>query len=131
MAIGIRAAAAETMFWLHFVMVAMWFGLFLVPASLWAGKISFHFWFILIAVAMQFGWGAVLMPVTKKYRMVCPLTTAMQLLRGYPVADARNNNHSCIKEFFHRIGKPVPKKAVTISTFVSLGIVTLQYFFFR
>jgi hypothetical protein len=98
-----------------------------VPSSLWAGKTSFHFWFILTAVAVQFGWGAVLLPVTRKYRMICPLTTAMQLLRGYPVSDERNNNHSCIKEFFHRAGKPVPKKAVTMATFVSLGIVAVQY----
>ncbi len=131
MAISIRTTAAEAFFWLHFALVGVWFGLFLVPASLWAGKVSFHFWFIIIAVVLQFGWGFLLMPVTKKYRMVCPLTTLMQLLRGYPVADARNNNHSCIKEFSERIGKPVPKKAVTISTFASLGAVTIQYFFFR
>ncbi|MBI2580660.1 DUF2784 family protein [Candidatus Woesearchaeota archaeon] len=125
----LKKAAAEAVFWLHFALVAVWFGLFLAPESLWSGKISFHFWFILIAVAMQFGWGFLMLPITKKYRMVCPLTTLMQLLRGYNISDERNNNHSCIKEFFHRIGKPVPKKAVTISTFVSLGIVTLQYFF--
>ncbi|MBI3036973.1 hypothetical protein HYY73_04470 [Candidatus Woesearchaeota archaeon] len=124
-----KKAGAEALFWTHFVLVAVWFGLFLVPTDAWAGKVTFHFWFILIAVAVQFGWGFLMLPVTRKYRMICPLTTLMQLLRGYPVADARNNNHSCIKEFFRRIGKPVPKRAVTISTFVSLGIVTLQYFF--
>ncbi|MBI2145690.1 hypothetical protein HYU18_05230 [Candidatus Woesearchaeota archaeon] len=127
----IKTAAAELTFWLHFVLVTVWYGLFFVPTSLWPGKVSFHFWFILIAVALQFGWGLLLMPIIGKYRMVCPLTTLMQLLRGYPVKDERNNNHSCIKEVFHRIGKPVPKKAVTYSTFISLGIVTLQYFFFR
>ena len=127
----LRKAAAETVFWLHFALVSVWFGLFLVPTSLWSGKISFHFYFITVTTALQFLWGFVLLPVTKKYRMACPLTTAMQLLRGYPVADARNNNHSCIKEFSERIGKPIPKKAVTISTFVSLGVVAVQYFFFR
>lgn len=124
----LKKAAAEAMFWLHFALVATWFGLFLFPASLWSGKTAFHFWFIAVAVGVQFGWGFLLMPATKKYRMVCPLTTAMQLLRGYPVRDARNNNHSCIKEFFERLGWKVPKKAVTISTFASLGIITLQYF---
>ena len=128
---GVRKAAAEVVFWMHFVLVATWFGLFLVPTSLWSGKISFHFYFIAIATALQFLWGFVLMPVIKNYRMVCPLTTLMQLLRGYPVSDERNNNHSCIKEFFDRLGVKVPKKAVTISTFVSLGAVTVQYFFLR
>lgn len=127
----VKKAAAEAFFWLHFVLVAVWFGLFLVPASLWAGKASFHFYFITAAVAVQFLWGFALLPVTKKYRMVCPLTTAMQLLRGYPVADERNNNHSCIKEFFGRLGMKVPKKAVTISTFASLGAVAVQHFFLR
>lgn len=126
-----KKAAAEVFFWLHFVLVAVWLGLFLVPASLWAGKVSFHFYFITTTVALQFLWGFVLMPVTKKYRMVCPLTTVMQLLRGYPVSDERNNNHSCIKEFFDRLGMKVPKKAVTLLTFISLGIVTIQYFFFK
>lgn len=124
----LKKAAAETVFWTHFALVTVWYGLFLVPTSLWAGKITFHFWFILIATLVQFGWGFVLLPITKKYKMICPLTTLMQVLRGYPIADERNNHHSCIKEFFHRIGKPVPKKAVTMSTFISLGAVTLQYF---
>ena len=129
--ISVKKAAAEVVFGMPFALVAIWFGLFLVPTSLWAGKVSFHFWFIMIATALQFLWGFLLMPITKKYRMICPLTTGMQLLRGYPVSDERNNNHSCIKEFSERIGKPVPKKAVTISTFVSLGVVAVQYFFFR
>ena len=124
-------AAAEAFFWLHFMLVAVWFGLFLVPTSLWAGKVSFHFYFITTAVALQFLWGFALMPVTKKYRMICPLTTMMQLLRGYPVSDEKNNNHSCIKEFFDRLGMKVPKEAVTMSTFASLGIVIVQYFLFR
>ena len=116
---------------MHFVLVTVWFGLFLVPTSLWSWKVSFHFFFVTTAVALQFLWGFVLMPVTKKYRMICPLTTPMQILRGYPISDERNNNHSCIKEFFERLGMKVPKKAVTASTFISLGAVTAQYFFFR
>ena len=128
---SIKNAAAELVFLLHFAIVAAWFGLFFMPTTLWPGKVTFHFWFILIAVMIQFGWGFLLLPVTKSYKMICPLTTLMQLLRGYPIADDRNNHHSCIKEFFHRIGKPVPKKAVTILTFASLGIVTIQYLFFR
>lgn len=131
MAKGIGIAAAEAFFWTHFVLVAVWFGLFAVPTSLWHGKVTFHFWFITTLIALQFLWGLALMPLTKKYHMVCPLTTAMQLLRGYPVADERNNNHSCIKEFSERIGMPVPKKAVSLSTFASLAAVTVQYFFFR
>lgn len=124
-----KKAAAEVLFRLHFVLVAVWFGLFLVPTSLWAEKVSFHFWFITTVIALQFLWGFLLMPITKRYRMICPLTTGMQMLRGYPISDERNNNHSFIKEFSERIEKPVPKKAVTISTFVSLGIVAVQYFF--
>ena len=123
--------AAEAVFWLHFVLVAIWFGLFFVPTSLWPGKITFHFWFILIGVIMQFGWGLLILPITKKYKMMCPFTTLMQWLRGYPIKDERNNHHSCIKEFFHRIGKPVPKKAVTMATFISLGVVTIQYLLSR
>lgn len=127
----IKQVLAELVFWLHFIMVAVWFGLFAVPTSLWAGKVIFHFWFITTFIALQFLWGLALMPLTKKYHMVCPLTTAMQLLRGYPVADARNNNHSFIKEFFGRLGMKVPKKAVTASTFASLAAVAIRYFFFK
>lgn len=126
-----KKSSAEIVFWLHFVLVATWFGPFFVPTSVWPGKISFHFWFILVAVILQFGWGFLMLPITKKYKMMCPLTTLMQMLRGYQISDERNNHHSCIKEFFDRIGKPVPKKAVTYSTFISLGVVTMQYFFFR
>ncbi len=124
----LKKAAAEIMFRLHFALAAAWLGLFLVPASLWSGKAAFHFGLILIAVAAQLGRGIILMPITGKYGMACPLTTATQMLRRYKISDEKNNNRSCIKEFFERAGWKIPKNAVTISTLASLALVTPQYF---
>lgn len=126
-----RLLLAEAIFWMHIVIVLFWWGLFLVPSSWWPGKISFHFFFTLGIVAHQFLWGALLMPWTKKFRMVCALTTPMQLLRGEKISDPKNYDHSFTKEFLGKTGFTVPHRFATILTFTILVLVSIQYFFFR
>lgn len=122
---------AEVIFWTHVLIVGFWYALFLVPTSIWAEKITFHFYFTLGIVGHQFLWGAVIMPWTKKYRMVCALTTPMQILRGQSISDPKNYDHSFTAEFLKRRGISVPHKASTILTFIVLTVVTIQFFFFR
>lgn len=122
---------AEVIFWMHVLIVGFWYALFLVPTSLWADKITFHFYFTLGIVFHQFVWGAIIMPWTKKYRMVCILTTPMQTLRGQSISDPKNYDHSITLEFLKRRGISVPHKASTILTFIVLTVVTIQFFFFR
>ena len=121
----------ELIFWAHIIIVGFWYVLFLVPTSLWADKIAFHFYFTLGIVGHQFLWGAAIMPWTKRYRMVCILTTPMQILRGQNISDPKNYDHSFTAEFIKRAGIKVPHKASTILTFTILVIVTIQFFFFR
>ena len=122
---------AEVIFWMHVLIVGFWYALFVVPTSLWSDKITFHFYFTIGIVGHQFLWGAVIMPWTKKYRMVCALTTPMQILRGQSIADPKNYDHSFTAEFLKRMGISVPHKASTILTFIVLTAVTIQFFFFR
>ena len=122
---------AEVIFWMHVLIVGFWYALFLVPTSLWADKITFHFYFTLGVVGHQFLWGAVIIPWTRKYRMVCVLTTPMQIFRGHSIADPKNYDHSFTLEFLKRLGISVPHKASTILTFIILTVVTIQFFFFR
>jgi hypothetical protein len=124
-----RRVLGEGIFYVHTALVFFWYGLFLVPAALWPEKISFHFFFSLAVVGHQFVWGAVLMPWTKKYKMACALTTAMQSARGYKITEAENHDYSCIKEFMRRAGLDIPKNAVTVLTLTTFTIVSLQYFF--
>lgn len=115
----------------HLIFVVFWVGLFFVPTSFGSEKISFHFYLTLIVVLQQFIWGAVLFPWTKKYKMICFLTTIMQLARGYKLSNPKNYNHSFVSEGFKDLGIKVPKIAVTIFTFTILIVVTTQFFFFR
>ena len=121
----------ELIFWAHIIIVGFWYALFLVPTSLWADKITFHFYFTLGIVGHQFLWGAAIMPWTKRYRMVCILTTPMQILRGQNISDPKNYDHSFTTEFIKRVGFKVSHKVSTILTFTILTIVTIQFFFFR
>lgn len=122
---------AEGIFWTHVLIVGFWYALFIVPTSVWADKITFHFYFTIGIVFHQFLWGAVIMPWTKRYRMVCILTTPMQILRGQSIADPKNYDHSFTTEFLKRSGISVPHKVSTILTFSILIVVAIQFFFFR
>ena len=120
---------ANVLFWIHFVIGSIWLGLFLVPNSLWPEKITLHFYLTVFIVAHQFLWGLILMPWTKKFRMVCILTTPMQILRGQKISDPKNYNHSFFKELVGKNGIKIPHAVSTLITFSALAIVTFQYFF--
>ena len=126
-----RLLVAEAVFWLHVLIVAFWYSLFFVPLSMWpwGDKITFHFWLTIGIVFHQFAWGALLMPWTKKYRMVCALTTFMQLLRGKDIADPKNYDHSFTQELVGRTGATIPHRLTTIITLSILTVVSIQFFF--
>jgi hypothetical protein len=126
-----RLFLANVIYWIHVAIGTVWFGLFLVPTSLWHDKITFHFYLTLVIVFHQFIWGLMIMPWTKKFRMVCILTTPMQLLRGQKISDSKNYDHSFFKEFFGKNGLAVPHSVSTLATFSTLALVTYQYFFLR
>lgn len=127
----IRLILADLLFWLHFIIGTVWLGLFLVPSSIWSDKITFHFYLTLLIVGHQFFWGLMIMPWTRKFRMVCILTTPMQLLRGQKISDPKNYDHSFFKELAGRNGIKIPHKVSTIITFSAFILSTLQYLFLR
>ncbi len=99
-----RKILGEILFWLHLPVVLVWIGFFFFPQAWWGGKVSFHFWFIIIVFASQVLWGITMMPIRKRFGMgVCPLTTLTQYVRGFPISDLRNYNHTFIVEFCERL----------------------------
>lgn len=127
----IRLFLADLLFWMHFIIGSIWLGLFLVPSSIWHDKITFHFYLTVVIVAHQFLWGLILMPYTRKFRMVCILTTPMQFLRGQKISDPKNYSHSFFKELVGNQGIKIPHAVSTIITFSALSLVTYQFLFFR
>lgn len=117
----------DTIYLVHLILIIFWFGLFLVPTSFWPNRIIFHFWFIFIFMLLQVGWGFILIPYMKKYRIVCPLTTLMQYLRGYSVSDKNNFNHSFVREFLASIKIKVPYGFVGTINFLSLIFIMIEY----
>jgi len=126
-----RRFLADLIFYLHTSIVVFWYVLFFIPGSWWQNKVTFHFYYSLVIVLHQLLWGLVIMPWTKKYRMVCILTTFTQLLRGEKISDPRNYDHSFTKEFLGDMGLTIPHRATTILTFSTMAAVTVQYIFFR
>jgi len=127
----VRLFLANVFFLVHFIIVAFWFGLFFVPSSIWPAKITFHFYLTVLIVAHQFIWGLIIMPWTKKFRLVCILTTPMQLLRGQKISDPKNYDHSWFKELFGKGGIKIPHAVSTLATFTTLALVTYQFIFLR
>lgn len=115
------------LYFFHLVIVIVWFGLFFVPKSLWPGRVIFHFWFIFIFMLIQMGWGAAMTPYMKKYRIVCPITTLMQYLRGYPIDEKRNFDHSFIREFLTFLKIKAPYGSIGLVNYLSLCLVAIQY----
>jgi hypothetical protein len=119
---------AEITFWLHQPIIILWFGLFLVPKSIWPGRITFHFWFIFSIMVIQLIWSLL---VYRKFDIICPLTTLMQWLRGYPLRNKKNYDHSFIAESLDKLRIKVHYRGVNIALIVTLILVVVQFVWFR
>lgn len=125
---NIRFITGEILFWLHLPIVLIWLGLFFIPSSLWEGKVTFHFWFIVIVFLSQILWGIFLMPIRKRFGAgACALTSLTQWVRGYPLADKRNYDHTFLEEMTERFRMSIPLKVMQIILFASVGVIIIQY----
>lgn len=124
-----RLLLADLLFWMHFMIIAFWIGLFFVPTSVWPDRITFQFYLTLVIVGHQFIWGSLIMPWTHKFRMVCILTTPTQLLRGLKISDPKNYDHSWLNEFAGKKGIKITHKVSTLITFSILTLATYQFIF--
>ena len=118
----------EIIFWLHLPIVILWFGLFIVPKSIFPFRVIFHFWYIAGIMLIQLIWSLI---IFRKLDIICPLTTWMQSLRGFPLKDKNNFNHSFIAELLQRLKLDVDSKFVSILLIITLIIVSIQYFFLQ
>lgn len=126
----LKNALIETIFWIHLIILIIWFGLFLFPSSVWPNKIPFHFWFIAVITIIQFLWGLTFFKYTKKIDIICPLTSWMQYLRGFPLKSKENLKHSFIAEILKRLKINVSYKFVSYLLLVTFFVVSLQYICF-
>lgn len=118
----------QIVFWSHFPIIILWFGLFLVPSSIWTERVIFHFWYLVIIIIIQLIWSIL---IFKKLDLICPQTTLMQYLRGYKLNNKKNYRHSFIAEFLKKLKINISYKSVNIILLITLIIVTVQYFWFR
>ncbi len=118
----------EIIFWLHLPIVILWFGLFVVPKSIFPLRTIFHFWYIVGIMFIQLIWSLI---IFRKLDIICPLTTGMQYLRGFPLKNENNFNHSYIAELLKRLKLNVNYKFINVILIITLIIVSIQFFFFQ
>jgi hypothetical protein len=123
-----RRLIGEVLFWLHAVIFLVWLLLFLVPQSLWSNRVEFHLCYVASMVAAELLTGLVLRPFMSRFRIVCPLTTLMQQVRGVSYRNPANYNHSFVREFAERFNLHLPYGLVGALIFISLGILLAQFF---
>lgn len=111
--------------------MVLWFGLFLVPNSVWPGRITFHFWYIISIMIIQFLWGLTLYKYTHKIDIICPLTTLIQSLRGYPRSSEKNYGHSFIAELLERLRTNISYQGINILLLITLVLIIIEYIWFR
>lgn len=125
---SLRYTVGEIIFWLHVPIVLFWLGLFLVPESLFPGSVTFHFWFIYVVFASQMLWGLAMMPIRGRFGVgVCPLTTLNQWVRGYPISDKRNYDHTFLEELFARWHLRISPTIRQVILYATLLLVIIQY----
>ena len=110
----------------HIPVTIFWFILFMIPTSMWSYRMDFQFWYALWLVGGQVTWGIMMFG---KFQSICPMTTVMQLLRGYQLDDERNYGHGFIAEFIQDMGIPLSRKGTSNILTISFVIIVLQYFF--
>ena len=121
----------EFLFNFHIIIFLSIILLFFIPLSVWPGRIWFHFWYVTMILASQILTGLTLLPYmikSNRYRLVCPLTTWMQYVRGYLPKDPKNFDHSFVSEFGERIGLRIPKGVVSLMNIIILIIASILYF---
>ena len=118
---------SEFLFWLHLIIFIGWFVPFAIPLSTWPARITFHFWYIAIQVASQLLTGLLMMKNMKKFRIVCPLTTIMQKIRGFDYGNKLNFDHSFVREFAKRLRIRIPYGWVAVLIYATFVVVALQY----
>ena len=123
----LKRILAEALFWIHLIVFTIWFAIFLIPSTLWPKRVVFHFWFISMLLLIQLIMGLILIPKMRKYRIVCPLTSFMQLLRGHKLENPKNFDHSFVREFASRFKLKIPYGFVGFLIFLSFGVVSVQY----
>jgi hypothetical protein len=114
----------EFLFWAHVPVLLIWFGLFFIPTSLWAGKVSFHFWYVVCIVGLQVLWALL---IWRRIDVTCPLTTWMQHLRGHHIKSEKNYDHSFTTEFLQRMRINIKHAVVKVLILITLLIVISQY----
>lgn len=118
----------KLIFCLHLPILILGFGPFLIPTSIWPEKIIFHFWYLLIIMLIQFIWS---ITVFKKFSLVCPLTTLMQLLRGCKLNDKNNYQYPFVAGLLKKLNIHLSYKVVNALLFFALIIVSAQYIWFK
>ena len=127
----IKKFLSEITFWLHLPIVIILFGTFFLPKFVWAGKVTFHFWYVLSILAIEFLWGLVYLPITRKIDIICPLTTLTEYFRGVPFKSKKNYGHSFIAELLERMRLNVSYIAIDFVMVLTLVIVIIQFIWFN
>lgn len=116
------------LFWVHIVIVAVLFGLLLIPKVVWEEVAVFHLWYVVSILSLELLWGLVMFYYSKRMDIVCFLTSIMQYLRGYKLSDRRNYDHSFIAEFLEKMGFRVSYRSVNVVLLLLLCVVSIRYF---
>jgi len=124
----IKKILSEILFYFHLIVVIVFFALFLVPKSLWAGKVIFHFWYVISITGVQIAWAMI---IRKRRAPICPITTIMQCLRGHPIHTKENYKHSFIAEFLQRFNIKISGEIMNIVLLITIILVTVQFIWFR
>lgn len=125
-----KKALIDIVFWLHFIIVFLWISLFFLLENFWPEKKSFYFYITLIIFGHQVLWGILIMPWTKKFRLVCILTTLMQSLRGIKISDSKNYEHHFTVEFLNKLGINIKYNVLAILGATIFAFITIEYLFF-
>ena len=94
----------KLLWWSHLAVVIGLYILFFIRKKLIQEISTINLYYMLWVALSQAFWGIFMIKHRGSFALVCPMTTLMQYLRGYPVNDEKNHGHSYVVEFMDYLG---------------------------
>ncbi len=120
----------KMLWWSHLLVVLGLYVLFFIPKSIVPLIATIHLYYMLWVALSQGFWGIIMMKFRGNFALVCPMTTLMQHLRGYPPTDARNHSHSYVVEVMEHFDVKWKFSTINYMMLVTMVLVIVRFVWF-
>ncbi len=117
----------KILWWSHLLVVLGLYALFFIPTLIVPLIATVHLYYMLWIALTQAFWGIMMRKFRGNVALVCPMTTLMQHLRGYPPSDFRNHSHSFVVEVMEHFDIKWKFSTINYMMLVTIVLVVVRF----